>query len=198
MKHLCIVALGLLIAGLPLSGCVQQAGDSTDSGWITLLDGSNLDHWTTVGKANWRVLDGIVQADQGNGYLVSKNSYTDLQIRAEFWVDTPANSGIFIRCGDPQKFSSGTCYEVNINDDRPEAAYSTGAIVDVAKVSPPIPKAGGRWNTMEITAKGPLMSVTLNGERTAEGRDSKFTSGRIAIQYTRGLVKFRKLQIRPL
>jgi hypothetical protein len=198
MNHLRAMGVLLALFGLPISGCVHQAGEPTDSGWITLLDGTNLDHWTTVGKANWRVLDGVVQADQGNGYLVSKNSYTDLQIRAEFWVDTPANSGIFIRCGDPQKISSAICYEVNINDDRPEAAYSTGAIVDIAKVSPPIPKAGGRWNTMEITAKGPLMTVMLNGERTAEGRDSRFTSGRIAIQYTRGLVKFRKLQIRPL
>ena len=178
MKHLRVFALGLLIFGLPILGCVQQAGDQSDAGWITLLDGSNLDHWTTVGKANWRVVDGVVQADQGNGHLVSKNSYSDFQIRAEFWVDTPANSGIFIRCADPQKIGTATCYEVNINDDRPEADYSTGAIVGVAKLSPPIPKAGGRWNTMEITAKGPQMSVVLNGVRTAAGRDAKFASGR--------------------
>ena len=197
MKNLRAFAPVLLIFGVTLLGCVQQAGDQSDSGWITLLDGSNLDHWTTVGKANWRVVDGVVQADQGNGHLVSKNSYSDFQIRAEFWVDTPANSGIFIRCADPQKIGTATCYEVNINDDRPEAEYSTGAIVNVAKVSPPIPKAGGRWNTMEITAKGPQMSVVLNGVRTAEGRDAKFASGVITIQYTRGLVKFRKLQIRP-
>ena len=77
MGQLRIVALGLLLVAWPLSGCVQQAGDQADSGWITLLDGSNLDHWTTVGKANWRVVDGVVQADQGNGHLVSKNSYSD-------------------------------------------------------------------------------------------------------------------------
>lgn len=51
---------------------------------------------------------------------------------------------------------------------------------------------------MEITAKGPQMSVVLNGVRTAEGRDGKFASGPITIQYTRGVVKFRKLLIRPL
>ena len=63
MKNLRGFALGLLIFGLPVLGCVQQAGNQADSGWITLLDGSNLDHWTTVGKANWRVVDGVVQAD---------------------------------------------------------------------------------------------------------------------------------------
>ena len=94
-----------------------------------------------------------------------------------------------------KKIGTATCYEVNINDDRPEADYSTGAIVGVAKVSPPIPKAGGRWNTMEITARGTQMTVVLNGVRTAEGRDAKFASGRITIQYTRGVVKICKLQI---
>lgn len=188
----------LLLIMIVMAGCAQQSADMPEPGWVTLLDGTNLDHWTAVGKANWRVVDGAVQADQGNGHLVSKSSYRDFQIRAEFWVDAPANSGIFIRCADRQKIGTATCYEVNINDDRPEQDYSTGAIVDVAKVSAPIPKAGGRWNTMEITAKGPLMSVALNGVRTAEGRDSKFASGPITIQYTRGVVKFRKLRIRPL
>ena len=112
MKHLRGLGLGLVIFGLPILGCVQQPGDRSDSGWITLLDGSNLDYWMTVGKANWRVVDGVVQADQGNGYLVSKNSYSDFQIRAEFWVDTPANSGIFIRCADPQKIGTATCYDI--------------------------------------------------------------------------------------
>lgn len=198
MKQLRVFALGVMILGLSMSGCAQQTGDSSESGWITLLDGSNLDHWTTVGKANWRLVDGAAQADQGSGHLVSKDSYSDFQIRAEFWVDAPANSGIFIRCADPQKIGTATCYEVNIFDERPEQEYSTGSIVNVAKVSPPIPKAGGRWNTMEITAKGPQMSVMLNGVRTAEGWDGKFTNGRITIQYSRGVVKFRKLQVKPL
>jgi Domain of Unknown Function (DUF1080) len=93
---------------------------------------------------------------------VSKDSYTDFQIGAEVWVDPAANSGIFIRCTDPQKISSKNSYEVNICDQRPDPDYGTGAIADVAKVSP-MPKAGGRWNTLEITARGPQLTVILNG-----------------------------------
>ena len=70
--------------------------------------------------------------------------------------------------------------------------------MNVAKFSPPLPNAGGRWNTFEITAKGPQMSVMMNGVKTAEGQDGKFASGRISIQYGTGVVKLRKLQIRPL
>lgn len=73
------------------------------------------------------------------------------QIRAEFWADPAANSGIFIRCTDPQKISSKNFNEINIYDKRPDPDYGTGAIVDLAKVSA-MPKAGDRWNTVEITA----------------------------------------------
>ena len=197
MKRLSVITMGLLVIGPTVSGCSQQMSGQADAGWITLFDGSNLDNWNTIGNANWRLVDGAVQADKGNGHLVSKNSYTDFQIRAEFWVDSDANSGIFIRCTDPQKIGSATAYEVNIYDKRPDPTYGTGAIVNVAKASPML-KAGGQWNTLEITAKGPQLSATLNGTPTADGQDSKYASGPISLQYGAGVVKFRKVQIKPL
>ena len=197
MKCFSIIIMGLVLIGFAVFGCSQQASRQAEPGWIILLDGSNLENWNAVGNANWRLEDGLVQADKGNGHLVSKNSYADFQIRAEFWVDADANSGIFIRCADPQKPGSATCYEVNIYDKRPEPDYGTGAIVNYAKVSP-MPKAGGRWNTMEITANGPQLIVTLNGVRTAEVRDSKHARGPITLQYSAGVVKFRKVEIKPL
>jgi hypothetical protein len=197
MKLLSVVAIGLFVIGFTVSGCVQQSSRQADFGWITLLDGSNLDHWNAIGKANWRLEDGNVQADKGSGHLVSKSSYADFQIRAEFWVDADANSGIFLRCADPQKPGTATCYEVNIYDKRSDPTYGTGAIVNYAKVSP-MPKAGGRWNTLEITAKGPQLTVILNGSKTAEVQDSKHARGPITLQYGAGIVKFRKLQIKPL
>ena len=197
MKSSSIIVAGLLVIGCTAFGCSSWTSAQGDAGWTTLFDGSSLDNWNQIGNANWRLADGVVQADQGNGFLVSKNSYADFQIRSEFWVDSDANSGIFIRCADPQKVTSKTCYEVNIYDKRPEPSYGTGAIVDVAKVSP-IPKAGGQWNVYEITAKGPQLIVTLNGNRTVDVRDNKLSRGPIALQYGAGVVKFRKVEIKPL
>jgi hypothetical protein len=94
--------------------------------------------------------------------------------------------------------SQYTCYEVNIWDTRPEQAYATGAIVDVAKVDP-VPKAGGRWNTMEIVANGSHFKVTLNGAVTVgDAQDSKFAQGPIALQSAGGTIKFKKVQIKPI
>jgi hypothetical protein len=197
MKRWSAVTTALLFVGLTVFWHSHRASGQADAGWTTLLDGSSLNNWNQIGDANWKIADGVVQADKGNGFLVSKNSYTDFQIRAEFWVDDDANSGIFIRCSDPQKITATNAYEVNVFDKRPDPTYGTGAIVNVAKVSP-MPKAGGKWNVYEITAKGPQLTVTLNGTRTVDVQDSQHKSGPIALQHGAGVVKFRKVQIKTL
>ena len=114
------------------------------------------------------------------------------------WVSEDANSGIFIRCTNPFQVGTATAYEVNLYDRRPDPTYGTGAIVGVAKVSP-MPKAGGRWNVMEIEARGDRFSVWLNGVRTVDNvQDASHAHGRIALQYGAGVVKFRKVQVRTL
>ncbi|MEK6243666.1 MAG: DUF1080 domain-containing protein [Pseudomonadota bacterium] len=195
MKILASVLTALALA-MGLAGCAGLG-----SGWTTLIDGpKGLENFNRVGTANWEVKDGAIQADRSvkdAGYLVSKNSYGDFQIRVEFWASHDANSGIYMRCADPAKITDKTCYEANIFDQRPDPTYGTGAIVHLAKVSP-MPKAGGQWNVFDITAKGPRLSVTLNGVRTVELEDRQFASGPIALQWGRGVIKFRKVQIRPL
>lgn len=151
----------------------------------TLVDGSDpstIENFTRIGNANWRFAEGALVGDGGtvNSFLVTKESYRDFQIRAEFWAENNTNSGIFIRCNDPATFNSATCYEVNIYDQRPDPTYGTGAIGNVAKVSP-MPKAGGRWNTFVITAKGTHLIVELNGVKTVDVNDSNHAAGTIAL-----------------
>ena len=201
MKRLTFISMGLLAIGLTVFGCATQPSRQDDTGWITLIDGANgLDNWNRVGAVNWTAAEGVVQADKsdkGGGFLVSKNSYQDFVIRVEFWVSDDANSGVYMRCADPKNITDKSCYEANIFDQRPDPSFGTGAIMHIATVSP-MPKAGGKWNTYEITAKGPRLTVTLNGVQTVDVQDSKFAGGPIALQWGRGVVKFRKVQIRPL
>ena len=194
---LAAVALVAVVAALTTS---HPAAAQSKDGWITLFDGKSLDHFSPIGDANWRIEDGVLVADKASkiSNLVSKQDYGDFQIRAEFWVSDDANSGIYIRGTDPNSVSSKTAYEVNIFDTRPDPSYGTGAIVGVAKVATPI-KAGGKWNVFEITAKGSTFDVTLNGVKTVVGAtDAKFPKGRIALQYGQGVVKFRKVEIKPM
>ncbi len=195
-KHLTYLAI---TSAALLTAC---ATPNAGGGWVKLIDGTNgLDNFNRVGDANWSGVDGAVVASQGGkevGFLVSKASYKNFEIRAEFWSSDDANSGVFMRCQEPGKITDENCYEANIFDQRPDPTYGTGAIVKVAKVAQPMPKAGGKWNTYEITAKGTRLTLVLNGVKTVEIDDSKLASGPIALQWARGTIKFRKLDIRQL
>lgn len=186
------IAAMTLVAGAAVFGIAQA---QTNAAFGVLLDGTKgMENFTPTGNANWRPMGDSIGASLGGGFLVTKESYQDFRLRAEIWVDTPANSGIFIRCQNPNNPGANTCYEVNVFDTRPGQEYATGAIVNVAKVIGQ-PKAGGKWNVMEIVAKGPTMTITFNGVKSAEGSDTKNPRGRIALQYGGGDVKFRKVEI---
>jgi hypothetical protein len=180
-----------LTLGLTLGQTVLAQG-----AWKTILDGKSMDQWTPLGMANWRSVDGAIQSDNGmGGFLVSKVPYGDFELRAEVWVTPDANSGIFIRGENPKEISAMNAYEVNIYDMRPDQAYRTGGIVDVAKPMS-VMNAGNRWNVMEITAKGPRLTVRLNGTPMVDVQDTKHARGVIALQAGVGTVKFRKVEIR--
>jgi len=190
------MTLGLLFSGLGVLGLSHEAAGQ-GGGMTMLSDGTNIENFAQAGNANWRVGERTIYADRGVGFLVTKQSYGDFRLRAEVWVDDIANSGIFIRCDDPEQPGANTCYEVNIWDTRPDPAYGTGAIVNVAKVNP-MPKAGLNWNVMEIEARGTQLTVKLNGKQTVSVSDSKHARGRIAFQYGQGVVRWRKIEIQPL
>jgi hypothetical protein len=201
MKSFCARVAGVCVIAFAVYGCATGPSQGAESGWVTLFDGTNMNAFDKVGDANWRIVDGVLQADKLGeteiSFLVSKSTYSDFEIRAEFWVSEDANSGIFLRVSDRRNLTTENAYEVNIFDERPDPSYGTGAIVDVAKVVP-MPRAGSRWNTYDITAKGPRLIVVLNGTQTVDVEDRRLRSGPIALQYGSGVVKFRKVQIRPL
>jgi hypothetical protein len=202
MKRVLAFVAALLVA--TAWGCAHMGGGD----WVTLIDGEKgLENFNQTGDANWHAAQGAIMADKGKGgLLVSKKSYKDFVIYAEFYAETDTNSGIFLRASDPAKIGSATAYEVNIWDIRPEPKYGTGAIVDTASVAVPIKnKAGGHWNTYEIYAKGSQLTVTLNGEVTASANDSKHAAGPFALQYGAGVknapggvIKWRKVMIKEL
>jgi hypothetical protein len=110
-----------------------------------------------------------------------------------------------MRCADPKNLTDKTCYEANIFDQRPDQTFATGGIVHRGKVLQSV-KAGGQWNTFEITARGSKMTVALNGIKTAQIDNVESPSGPIALQYGTlppkgepgGIIKFRKVQVREL
>jgi len=191
-----VATLGVALATLQAS---HHAVGQTGAGWITLVDSKTMGDWDRIGDANWRMEDGALVVDKksakGQNYLVGKTAYKDLEIYVEFFVSDDANSGVFWRCADRTKVGAKFCYEANIND--PSKGDGTGAITGYSWLDHTA-RAGGRWNTFEISVRGPQLSVMMNGKKTAEAKDTTYSEGVIALQYGTGTVKFRKLAVRPL
>ena len=198
MKFWATIAFAFLIGLFANSSASAQSGP----GWIQLFDGKTIgDQWDRVGETNWRVEDGAIVADKRTSkspaHLVTKAKYKDFQVYVEFWASDDANSGIFLRCQDPKSITDKSCYEANIFDQRKDPTYGTGGIVHFVEVNP-MPKAGGKWNTYEITAKGRDVTVVLNGKETAKFRSEMFMEGPVTLQHGGGTIKFRKVAIKPL
>jgi len=195
----------IITAALVLGACSSMPSWMPGSGWITLIDGEKgMENFDREGDANWRAQDGAILADKGKGgFLVSKASFKDYTLRIEFWADHTTNSGIYMRCSVRTNLNDKLCHEANIFDQRPDQTYATGGIVHVGKVLQPV-KAGGKWNTFEITAKGRSLTVVLNGTKTAEINNAQFLEGPIALQFGNqpkapgGAIKFRKVEVRSL
>jgi hypothetical protein len=197
MKRALVTYAALLIVGCATFNAAQNAAGQTGPGWISLFDGKTIgSEWDRVGETNWRVEDGAIVADKRTSeipaHLVTKTKYKDFQIYVEFWASDDANSGIFIRCQEPTKITDRSCY-----DQRKDPTYGTGGIVHFVEVNP-MPKAGGKWNTYEITAKGRQITVVLNGQKTAELHNGLFAEGQFTLQHGEGVIKFRKVAVKPL
>ena len=189
-----VLALVLAISTFFYSStAAAQAG----AGWVTLFDGKNLDQFVATGDADWHIVDGVLEATKARGFLVSKQSYTDFELRGEVWATTQSNAGFLFRITNPKDPGIENGYELNINDERKDQSGRTGSIVNVAK---PLVKfdSGGKWTRVEIMAKGPMMTARLDGTLTAEANDAKFARGPVALQAAGGLVRYRNVQIREL
>ena len=190
-------AVLLLLIGLISAQPSTEASGQNGGGWMALLDGSTLDGWNVLGDGSWKMADGAVEGDGEAGFFVTADSYGDFQLTFEFWIGEDSNSGVFIRCSDPNNVGSANSYEVNIADTHENEDSRSGAIVRVVGPSQTV-KTAEKWNTYDITARGEQLTVILNGITTADAKDGQYASGPIALQHRTGIVKFRNIRIRKL
>jgi hypothetical protein len=174
-----------------------------EAGWKLLFDGKTLLGWVNRGgAANWMVENGELTGEKlgrGPGYIGTFNEYTNYELHVEFNQDAGHNSGVFLR--GPQNPMSGVnqynFYEINIADTH-SSGFITGSIVNLHKYEV-MPQTEGKWNTLDITAKGRDISVMLNGEESAKIKDRGHYTGVIVLQaFGEGKIRFRNVKIREM
>lgn len=196
MNNRSSLSLAILLSGLSVIALSDRAAGQA-GGSIVLTDGTKMDNFNKVGDANWKIAERSIAANEGRGFLVSKQSFDNFRLRAEFYPDDETDSGIFIRCDNPQQISAQSCYEINIYDTNANKNNATGSIVNVVKPERS-PQTELKWNVLEIEARGSQLNVSINGERTASVRDNKHARGPVALQFAKGVIYFRKVEIQPL
>lgn len=184
-----------------------------------LFDGTSVAGWAQVGPGRFVLEDGVLRTEGGMGLLwYTKEKLGNCVIRVEYKTEkADDNSGVFIRIADKPKdewFAVHNGYEVQIADSG-DPFHRTGSIYSLSKADK-LPGKVGQWNTLEITLKGDLVFVAVNGEevnrfdpkgpvpeRTKEyepKRGPRPESGYIGLQnhHQGSNVSFRRVSVRPL
>ncbi|MCZ7636020.1 MAG: DUF1080 domain-containing protein [Verrucomicrobia bacterium] len=59
-------------------------------------------------------------------------------------------------------------------------------------------KPVGEWNTLEITARGPVLSLWVNGAVTCQFADCGLPRGRVGVEGEGYRIEFRNLKVKEL
>jgi hypothetical protein len=184
-------------------------------GWVLLWDGKTLNGWESRSGAEWKVVDGAIMTDSGQGgTLLTVDEFSDFMLTAEFRTTADINAGIYLRMSREQRAKGQPkgggipAYELQIRDVNPGnfsgGDFLTGSLVDVKHASPDTKIIPGQWNRFDVTAQGDHFVVVYNGKKVLDAHDSKRTSGAIGLQWahperTPGRkIEFRNLKVRRL
>jgi hypothetical protein len=192
-----------------------------EPGFVPLGSGG-LAGWQMAGFGGFIELGGnIVESVDGIGLLwYTRQQFTDFILRVDWRASAPDdNSGVFIRfpalgSSDPAndwKLAVDQGYEIQIDDTGKNPDVTPNTFGDplhitgsVYKLAPAITLASnpvGQWNNYEITARGPVIDVTLNGQAVSKlSNAQRSPSGFIGLQnhHPGSRVQFRNLRIKVL
>lgn len=195
LKNLTLIRVLFILAAIGGSQIACATAQVSHGETIELFAGSDLAAFNQVGNGNWKVESGEIVATTGNGFLVTKESFSDFHLKLEFFSDIGTNSGVFVRCALISQIDDQKCYEANIFDTRPDQTYRTGAIAGYASPKAILNTEDGRWHTYEVRALGDRLQVFLDGKETVFLRDTTHSAGTIALQIAKGGIKFRNVRL---
>jgi hypothetical protein len=165
-------------------------------GWILLWDGQTTFGWESIGKAEWKMANGVLSSSSGDaGWLATDAPFADYVLQVDYRTGADGNSGIFLRStkdGDPAK----TGYELQICDTHKE--YTTGGLVFYLKAKKVVTRPN-EWHHFEIVADSDHFVVKVDGENLLDARENSHRVGVIGLQYNKDkAIEFRNIKLKPL
>jgi len=214
-----LLALGifsLLSVVTALAADSASALNTETTGWTDLMPAADLKGWTriaipptnTLGRAQWH-LDAprqvlVCDGDGGHEMLRFDQELTNciFHVECRFIPVTTKkphyNSGIFIR-----NSADGTIWhQCQLTMDGGYLFGNTPANGQLKSFLSPVEdrcmKKAGEWNTVEVTAKGRVLTVWFNGAVESEFTNCEMPAGYIALESEGYAIEFRNLQLKEL
>lgn len=211
--HNLILPLLLSLLLNPIQVLAQEITEWSETGFVDLFNGKNLDGWQTTG--NWIVEDGVVTlrprpGEKGwqryDAYLTTEKQYRNFVLDLEFMFEPEGNSGVFLRVGDLKNHvTSG--FEIQILDthglEKPGHHDGGGIIRTTAPFSNAM-KPAGTWNRYQIVLVDSQLVVYLNGrliqalDLARSAMKNRPMAGYISFQDEAKVVSYRNIRIKEL
>lgn len=163
------------------------------------MDGWGVQH--TARPMGWSVEDGLMVNQKGANNLVSKQTFTDFKLEAEYRLEPASNSGIYLRGR----------YEMQVFDDAGQPPAITGHMSIYGRKAPDTNASlpPGQWQRAEIILVGNRVTVTLNGTRVHDNAviegitggaldNDELAPGPIMIQGDHSIAAFRRVVVTPI
>jgi hypothetical protein len=220
------VVAALFAATAALLGGFQARGEETKSalqsdpqGWTDILPPANLKGWYRVtvppngqlGREQWHVDAGkellICDGDGGHDMLLFDKEIGDAIFHVEFRytkIEGKAgyNSGAYVRnskdgaiwhqaqFGDA---NAGFLFGQTSGADGQKKSFNLSKQVTDMRVKP-----AGEWNTLEITARGKVLTLWVNGAVTCKFEDCGAATGYLGVEGEGYRIEFRNLKLKAL
>ncbi len=186
--------------------------DAQYDGAVCLFNGKDLTGWTLSDPrlgGTWEAKDGVLlNRGRPNGYIRTKENYTNYVFRMQFRHVTKGNSGVLLRVQEPDKvwpksieaqgmygnvgdiFNIGN-FPMKTDPDRTHGRRT-------AKMHKSNEKPLGQWNQYEIVLNGGDLEIYVNGLLQNEATKCKELPGKIAIQSEGAKMEYRNIVLIPI
>jgi 3-keto-disaccharide hydrolase len=153
--------------------CPAGAQAPPGRGWISLFNGKDLTGWVKNGQEKWTVENGAILGEStvGHyGYLTTKRTYRNFDLRLKFKPETDGNSGVFTRSritgNSPKTGPDIEGEQIEVDPTRNTGSiYESGGRGWIAMGTPACERAikPRSWNDLEIREDGFHYVTRLNG-----------------------------------
>jgi hypothetical protein len=214
-----VVAACLLVIFQARGAETKSALQSDPNGWMDILPPADLKGWYRVpvpptgqlGREQWyvdaekKVL--ICDGDGGHDMLLFNKEIGDAIFHFEFCYTkiegkTGYNSGAYVRnskdgaiwhqaqFGDAK---DGYLFGQTLGPDGQKKSFNLKKQVTDMRVKP-----AGEWNTLEVTARGKVLTLWVNGAVTCQFEDCGSEKGYLGLEGEGYRIEFRNLKVKAL